>query len=68
MCHGFIEFSFFRRRLNNMKCKTQLKLEDRIKIENCLANKTPVSVIGKRFGVSKQTIYREIVIIKNKTQ
>lgn len=47
MCHGFIEFSFFRRRLNNMKCKTQLKLEDRIKIENCLANKTPVSVIGK---------------------
>ena len=49
-----------------MKCKTQLKLEDRIKIENCLANKTPVSVIGKRFGVSKQTIYREIVIIKNK--
>ncbi len=43
-----------------MKRKTQLKFEDRIKIENCQANKTPVSVIGKKLGVSKQTIYREI--------
>ncbi len=43
-----------------MKRKTQLKLEDRIKIENYLTNKIPVSTIGKRLGVSKQTIYREI--------
>lgn len=43
-----------------MKHKTQLKLVDRIKIENCLANKTPISVICKKLGFSKQTIYREI--------
>lgn len=59
MCDDFNEFSFFRR-LINMKRRTQLKYEDRIKIENYLTNEIPVSVICKKLGVSKQTIYREI--------
>lgn len=43
-----------------MKRHTQLKLEDRIKIQAYLEDLIPVSIICKRLNVSKQTIYREI--------
>jgi len=54
-----------------MKRKGQLKFEDRVKIENYIADEIPVSIICKKLGVSKQTIYREIQrnhIIKNANQ
>lgn len=43
-----------------MKRNKQLKLEDRIKLQVYLEDEIPVSVICKRLGVVKQTIYREI--------
>jgi hypothetical protein len=43
-----------------MKRTTQLKLEDRIKLQAYLEDEIPVIVICKRLKVSKQTIYREI--------
>ena len=54
-----------------MKRNGQLKFDDRVKIELYLEDEIPVSVICKRLGVSKQTIYREIQrnsLIKNRSQ
>ena len=38
----------------------QLNLKDRITIQNYLEDEIPVSIICKKIGVTKQTIYREI--------
>lgn len=43
-----------------MKKNGQLKFEDRVKIELFIKDEIPVSIICKKIGVSKQTIYREI--------
>ena len=46
--------------VKTMKRHTQLKLEDRIKIQTYLEDQIPVITICKKLNVSKQTIYREI--------
>ena len=55
-----------------MKRNTQLKLNDRIRIETYLEEQIPIKKICKALNVSKQTIYREIQrnskIVKAKTQ
>ncbi len=43
-----------------MKKKGQLTLEDRAKLQAYLEDEIPISVICKKLGVVKQTIYREI--------
>ena len=43
-----------------MKKTGQLTYKDRIIIQNYLEEEIPISVICKKIGVSKQTIYREI--------
>lgn len=43
-----------------MKKTRQLTYKDRIIIQNYLEEEIPISVICKKIGVSKQTIYREI--------
>ena len=54
-----------------MKRNTQLKLNDRIRIETYLEEQIPIKKICKALNVSKQTIYREIQrnskIVKAKT-
>ncbi|MEI3535809.1 MAG: helix-turn-helix domain-containing protein [Bacilli bacterium] len=55
-----------------MKRNTQLKLNDRIRIETYLDEQIPIKKICKTLNDSKQTIYREIQrnskIVKAKTQ
>ena len=41
-----------------MKRNTQLKLNDRIRIETYLEEQIPIKKICKALNVSKQTIYR----------
>ena len=43
-----------------MKKTGQLTYKHRVIIQDYLENEIPISVICKKLGVSKQTIYREI--------
>ena len=43
-----------------MKKAGQLTYKHRVIIQDYLENEIPISVICKKLGVSKQTIYREI--------
>ena len=43
-----------------MKKTRQLTYKDRVLIQNFLEDNIPISIICKKIGVSKQTIYREI--------
>ena len=43
-----------------MKKTGQLTYEKRVKLQAYLEDEIPISLICKKIGVSKQTVYREI--------